>query len=225
MTNKEIWEKLHKEPRFRPKYPSESVVQYAFRNFKRDGNTKVLDLGCGAGRHIFFMAKENIIPYGIDISEEGVRYTRELLKRYKFDNFAKNIIVGDFTNLKFENNYFDGIICYGVLYYSKKEQIEKSVEEIYRVLKEDGKALIVVRNTKDYRFGLGKEIEKNTFIIDENDSNKCAYNESAMIMHFFTEEEIRSLFYEFSKVEIDILSETHENNSYKDSNYIIRLSK
>lgn len=51
--NKEQWIALHQNKRYRPKYPSETVVQFVFRNFIRDGKTKVLDLGCGAGRHVF----------------------------------------------------------------------------------------------------------------------------------------------------------------------------
>lgn len=64
--SREQWISLHQNNRYRPKYPSETVVQFVFRNFVRDGKTKVLDLGCGAGRHVFFMGKENIVPYGLD---------------------------------------------------------------------------------------------------------------------------------------------------------------
>lgn len=78
-SSKELWTNLHKESRYRPKYPSETVVQYVFRNFERCGSEKVLDLGCGAGRHIFFMAAEGIIPYGLDYSSEGVTYTQNML--------------------------------------------------------------------------------------------------------------------------------------------------
>lgn len=65
-TSEKLWTNLHKEARYRPKYPSETVVQFVFRNFVRDGKTKVLGLGCGAGRHVFFMGRENIVPYGVD---------------------------------------------------------------------------------------------------------------------------------------------------------------
>jgi methylase of polypeptide subunit release factors len=72
-----LWENLHKESRFRPKYPYELVVQYVFRNFKRDNKTKILDLGFSAGRHVYFMSKKNSDIYGIDISLDGVKYTKK----------------------------------------------------------------------------------------------------------------------------------------------------
>ena len=115
--NRKEWIALHQNKRYRPKYPSETVVQFVFRNFERNGITKVLDLGCGAGRHVFFLGNENIVPYGIDFSDEGIDYTKELLKHHGMEKYADNMEVGSLTKLPYVDNYFDGIICYGVLYY------------------------------------------------------------------------------------------------------------
>lgn len=216
------WETLHTQGRFRPKYPAEIIVQFIFRNFKKDRNTKVLDIGCGAGRHVHFMAKENIHAYGVDISKEGVDFTNKILKQ---ENLNGNVKVAGVEQLPFEDDYFDGIICYGVLYYSKKDGILKAVKEMHRVLKDDGIGLLVVRNTKDYRFGLGQEIEKNTFIIEENDDGKCAFNENGMTMHFFEIEELKKLFGKFRNVEIDEIIETHKNGEYCDANFVIKFQK
>lgn len=219
---KDLWQELHKQNKFRPKYPSEIVVQFVFRNFKRDGKTKVLDLGCGAGRHVHFMANENIDTYGIDISKDGIEYTQKILKHYKL---KANLKVATVDNIPYEDDYFDGIICDGVLYYCNINEIHDAAKEIFRVLKPSGKAFIVVRNTEDYRYGRGKEIERNTFLIQEENKNKCAFNENGMKMHFFEVSEVKELFKNFSKIEIDKDIKTHENGSYKDSNFIINLIK
>lgn len=219
---KELWESLHKQSRFRPKYPSETVVQYVFRNFKRDGQTKVLDLGCGAGRHLYFMANENLAAYGVDISRDGVEYTNELLKA---NNLKGEAVVGAVYDIPYENEMFDGLVSYGVLYYCDKKEIEQACDEIYRVLKNGGKALIVVRTTNDSRYGQGNEIEKNTFIINEEDDTKSAFYESGMKMHFFTEEEVRELFKNFATMTIDKIEETSEEGKYMESNFVIQLTK
>jgi len=216
------WEQLHTQSRFRPKYPSELIVQFIFRNFIIDNNTKILDLGCGAGRHTYFMANEGIDVYGVDISKKGVEYTKKLLEN---NNLKGTIEIATIDKLPYKDNYFDGIISYGVLYYCTSNMIAKSVDEIYRVLKKDGKAIIVVRSINDYRFGQGKEIEKNTFIINELDSNKNSYNENDMLMHFFEEEELKNLFKKFSNIKIDRIIETHEGQKFKDNNYIVRIKK
>ncbi|MBF8982972.1 class I SAM-dependent methyltransferase [Lutibacter sp. B2] len=219
---KKKWETLHSQSRFRPKYPAEIVVQFIFRNFKRDGKIKVLDLGCGTGRHVYFMANENIDAYGVDISESGINYTKKLLQE---NGLQDNLKVSSVDQLPFDNNYFDGLISYGVLYYCKNEEIKKAVDEIYRVLKPTGKGLLFVRNEKDYRYGDGEEIEKNTFMIKEDDESKCAFNENGMIMHFFEKEELVKLFSKFSSVQIDEIIETHENGQYCDANFVVDFTK
>ena len=219
---KELWEKLHAQSRFRPKYPSEVIVQYVFRNFDRNGKTKVLDLGCGAGRHSYFMAKENLVVYGVDISAEGILYADKMLKQ---DNLKGEFKVGATDNIPYDNEFFDGIISYGVLYYCTFDEIKKSAQEIYRVLKKNGKALLVIRTINDYRYGEGREIEKNTFLIEEKDQEKCAFNENGMKMHFFTKDEVLKLFEEFSNITIDTIEETSENGKYKDSNFVVQLIK
>ncbi|MCB2310031.1 class I SAM-dependent methyltransferase [Clostridium tagluense] len=218
----EKWEVLHSQSRFRPKYPSEQVVQFVFRNFKRDGNTKILDLGCGAGRHVYFMAMENIDTYGVDISREGITNTEKTLKHA---GLKARLTVGSVDVISFEDNYFDGILCYGVLYYCKKNEIEKAIDEIYRVLKIGGKGLLLVRNKNDYRFGDGKEIEKNTFIIQEENSNNSAFNENGMTMHLFERDELIKLFRKFKNVSIDEIIETYENGKLCDSNFKVIFEK
>ncbi|MBN1051160.1 class I SAM-dependent methyltransferase [Clostridium botulinum] len=217
-----LWQNLHKQNRFRPKYPAELIVQYVFKNFTKDKSTKVLDIGCGAGRHVYFMANENIDAYGVDISQSGIEYTTKLLKE---NGVSANLEISSMDKLPFEDNYFEGIICYGVLYYCKNKEIKNAVQEMKRVLVENGKGLVVVRNKKDYRYGKGKEIEKNTFLIKERDKSKCAFNENGMTMHFFDRKEVEELFKEFKEVEIDEVIETHENGKYCDSNFVIKFEK
>lgn len=218
----EKWEKLHSQSRFRPKYPSEQVVQFFFKNLIRNENTKVLDLGCGAGRHVYFLASENVDTYGIDISREGIANTKKCIEH---SGFKATLKIAPVDVIPFENNYFDGIICYGVLYYCKNSEIVKAIVEIYRILKIGGKGLLTVRNVKDYRFGDGIEVEKNTFLINEEDSNTSAFNENGMTMHFFERAELTKLFSKFSKVTIDEIIETYENGKLCDSNFKVVFEK
>ena len=47
-----LWENLYSQQGLGPKYPQDSVVRFVFNNLK--AGQKVLDLGCGAGRHAIF---------------------------------------------------------------------------------------------------------------------------------------------------------------------------
>ena len=81
--------------------------------------------------------------------------------------YAENMRVASLIDLPFNDEYFDGIICYGVLYYLDKNDIEKATEQMYRVLKKGGKVLLVVRSVNDYRYKKERltEKEKNLIII------------------------------------------------------------
>ena len=221
------WISLHQNNRYRPKYPSETVVQFVFRNFVRDGKTKVLDLGCGAGRHVFFMGKENIVPYGLDFSDEGIRYTKEMLVAQGMEQYASNMQVGTLTALPYEDDFFDGIVCYGSLYYLDWKSIQKAANEMYRVLKKGGKLFLVVRSTEDYRFKAECALpeELHTIVVLEEDNNKCAHSENGMLMHFFDEQELQKLFGGYEHIEIDYIKETHNNQEFCDCNYVLTAEK
>ena len=84
--NKKQWVELHKNKRYRPKYPSEMVVQFVFRNFDRNGQTKILDLGCGAGRDTIELLKNNWNVLSID-KEDTESIIREQLSQKESENF------------------------------------------------------------------------------------------------------------------------------------------
>ena len=224
-TIKSKWEALHAQRRFRPKYPNEEVVQFIFGNFKRDGSEKVLDLGCGGGRHTLLFANEGIIPYGIDISGEGVKYTQELLLENGYGRFADNIVCGSFEKLSFEDNFFDGILAYGTLYYGESAIHKAAIREMYRTLQGGGVCLALVRGHEDYRYGQGKEIEPNTFVIDITDERASASAEVGMVMHFFSPDELKELFKDFSSVEIDTKSSSRIGGEFLNFDYLVIARK
>lgn len=216
------WSYLHSMTRFRPAYPSEEVVQFIFRNFRRDGTERALDLGCGAGRHLFFMAKSQMLAYGMDISDEGISYIRRVAET---EGLMIPTIRGEIQDLPFENDFFDAILCYGVLYYCKMQEIEQSFREMWRVMKKGAQALVVVRTTSDYRYGKGLPVGKNTFIVYEENQEKSSFYENGMQMHFFEKEEIEKLAETFSGCVIELKEHTHGNMQFKDSNFLVYLTK
>jgi len=135
VNNQELWKELHLKKRFRPKYPEGEVVRWLFKNIPQDEDKKVLDDGCGAGRHVMLLAENGYIPYGIDFSESGVDYTRQLLTNRGYTQYVENVICGSCDSLPYENNFYDGLISFGVLYYLDVAAIRQAVKEIYRVLK------------------------------------------------------------------------------------------
>jgi ubiquinone/menaquinone biosynthesis C-methylase UbiE len=218
---KKGWEDLHSKERFQPKYPSDHVVRFVFANFSRNLNErkriKILDLGCGAGCHTVFLVKEGFSVYATDISEPGLKVTKKRLKENSLKAVLKN---ASMEKQPFEDNFFDGIISFGVFYYNNGAGYQKAVSELYRILKKGGRAFIFTRTTDDYRFKKGKETEKNTFVLDIEDTN-----EKGMAQHFLDKEDIKKVFGKFEKITIEKAETTFSNLEKKNSDWIIMVQK
>lgn len=98
---------------------------------------KVLDYCCGNGEVSIFLAKNNAEVTGIDISPVSIENCKKNAIREGVDKNT-NFLVMDAENLEFEDNYFDFIICSGVLHHL---DIKKSYPELARVLKPDGEII------------------------------------------------------------------------------------
>jgi len=118
--------------------------------FKKHGVKKVLDLGCGTGRHIIYLAKNGFDVYGVDIAEQGIKITKDWLKKEKLQ---ADLRVGSiYKKLPYRDNFFDAVISTNTVHHEKIENIRKAILEIERVLKPRGLIFITVRKRKFKKF-------------------------------------------------------------------------
>ncbi|WCF07925.1 class I SAM-dependent methyltransferase [Paenibacillus thiaminolyticus] len=213
------WDNLHRRSQFQLKFPNEMIIRFIKGNFKKGhpGQTKILDLGCGTGRHVIFLAQEGYDVTGIDFSRPGLDFTKHALAEL---GLQANLIEGSITQLPFPDNYFDGIVSFAVIYYFLSEDIDCIIQEIYRTLKPGGKAFIVVRSTADRRYGKGENAGEHTFKMNTNFTN-----EEGMTIHFFTVEEIRRRCAVFSELSIGLLESGMDSQDEYDSDFLITVTK
>jgi alkylated DNA repair protein alkB family protein 8 len=106
-------------------------------------NAVVADLGCGNGRHLLPCAEHCTYVIGIDIS-------RNLLKIAEKKTFEKNLLnvlflQGNLVNIPLKDNTLDTVLYIASLHNIKgKEERIRSLREVKRILKKDGRALISV---------------------------------------------------------------------------------
>ncbi len=66
--NKEIWNKFYKKSSKYIYWPSEEIFTFSEKYLGNLKGKKVLDIGCGAGRHLLMFDYEGCITFGIDSS-------------------------------------------------------------------------------------------------------------------------------------------------------------
>ena len=104
----------------------------------------VLDVGCGTGSLAIKAAKAGARLTGLDISESMLAVAREQIKKNRLENevVLNHAGVVEIDAL-FEENSFDLITSTLVISELYGEEREWALRELYRILKSDGKLLIV----------------------------------------------------------------------------------
>ncbi|MFX0105839.1 MAG: class I SAM-dependent methyltransferase [Candidatus Hodarchaeota archaeon] len=164
--------------------------------FKKRGFKRVLDLGCGTGRHLIYLSKKGFEVYGLDASPKALEIAKKWLSE---ENEKAQLQLHRMEQeFPYDNDFFDAIISIQVIHHNLMKDIIYTVNEIERILKPKGIIYITFP-----RLGGGskienwklKEIEKGTYIPE-------AGRERGLPHHFFNLEEINEVFSSFNLLEI-----------------------
>jgi len=122
-------------------YETSKIVRVASRQ-----TGKLLDVGCGAGDRLDIFRRLGFDTYGIEPSSSA-EYARRHL--------GLNVKQGDLFEANYPDSFFDIITLYNVLEHTHNPQ--KIIEELHRILKEDGIVAIQVPNTDSIQSKLFKK--------------------------------------------------------------------
>ncbi|MEA2038037.1 MAG: class I SAM-dependent methyltransferase [Nanoarchaeota archaeon] len=100
------------------------------------GNSVILDLGCGYGDFINNIKAGK--KYAVDISPSSKKHIK------------KDVVFSqaNSTNLKYKKNSFDTVFCSNLFEHLNRENLNKTISEIKRVLKPNASLLIIQPNYK-----------------------------------------------------------------------------
>ena len=107
----------------------------------------VLDIGCGLGLLACLLAKKNCRVYGIDIEGDNLRVARRLSKMLDVEKlcvFQK----AESNTLPFSTSIFDYVVLSWALHDIRLENREPLLSECIRVLKPNGKLLVLDPETQ-----------------------------------------------------------------------------
>lgn len=137
----------------------------------KDGE-RVLDVGCGEGRHSWEVCRRNdCLVCALDMGEESMVKAGHVLRLMDAHGESRSrwaLLRGDAMRLPFRDACFDRVICSEVLEHLPDD--EKGVRELARVLKDDGVLAISVptyltesiywRLSRDYHSNPGGHVRK-----------------------------------------------------------------
>lgn len=171
----------------------DELVQESSLLINPNDSPRVLDLGCGTGRHTLYLARQGFDVHGVDVSQTGLEITKELLKD---KGYTVKLSLMDMSLLSYPDSCFDAIMCIHVLQHAMMDKIKQTLKEVYRTLSTGGYFILSVPSRKTPSYGRGTEIEPDTFKSSEIDEEDVPH-------HYFSKDEIIKLLagYDIIKLE------------------------
>ena len=210
-----VWDKVFQEQEW-GKYPGESLIRFVARNFynKDRKNIRLLEVGCGPGANVWYMAREGFRAYGMDGSATAIQKAK---RRLKAEGLKARLVTGDINHLPYPKHYFDAVIDNECLAHNPRKNTEKILKEIQRVLKPNG--LLYSRTfTSQVYIGLTqKKIGplEYTHVSDGPFANRG-------FVRLMDKKGIKELYGQFFKIfSMDRLEYTQNNQEMKISEWII----
>lgn len=135
-------------------------------NFKK---LKGIEMGCGKGRNVTFLAKHEIEMTGLDFSPFAITEAIKRAKKDKIDSKTHFLIHDVIKTWPFESSNFDfAIDCFATTDIESPRDRKFAVAEMIRMLKPKGYILVYVMSTDDeFHQQMLKESpakEKNAFL-------------------------------------------------------------
>jgi 2-polyprenyl-3-methyl-5-hydroxy-6-metoxy-1,4-benzoquinol methylase len=127
--------------------PSKSVVELVKRNklISKASFGRVLDVGCGDGRHIEYFRKLGFSVWGVDFSKEAIDLCR---KRFRGDSNV-HLKIADLTrkNVLKSLGKFDVVIDWSVLDHIRMKYRKVYLNNLIKAIREGGYAILTEFDT------------------------------------------------------------------------------
>ena len=197
---------------------------------------KVLEIGCGMGTDHLAMARKGGIMHAVDLTPRNLEIAQ---KRFKIYDHKTRVTIGDAELLPYDDDSMDFIYSFGVLHHSP--DTEKTISEVHRVLKPEGRCYITVYHKSSIFFwwtiyfwnyllkgGWGKRtLQQQLSLIEYPNTNP------SIVTRLYRKKEVKKLFSQFKNATYSIkhlipadivyFSQFYED-SFKPTRFLNRLS-
>lgn len=214
--SKRIWENIFRTKNW-GRYPAEELVRFVARNYqniKTRPKIKILEIGCGVGGNLVFLAKENFTIFGIDFSKTAILKSRKNLNK-EAPKWKGKLINSNVMNHQFDKEQFDLIIDNEMSCCLSFPEVLKLYKMLNSSLKNGGKIFLRTFSKNSYGDRTGKEIGYNFFIPSKGIANMGP-------QRFSTSRDINKIFKENYKITYkEIVSRSLHNRKNKFSEWVV----
>lgn len=192
------WEKLWRSPEVRKRWeqmPPLPEVREMADLLAASGRRRVLDIGCGLGRHAVYLAARGFEVTAVDNAPAAISACQQNLSEAGLSAAVVHMEMTDLHSLEGE---FDGAAAVMVIHHARRATLARIIDHITQKLAPAGLFVWETATPKHFHCGRGKEIEPGTWVNPDHPEGPIPH-------HYATEEEVRELLGEY-----DILS-LHEH--------------
>lgn len=193
------------------KYPGEELIRFVARSFYSVPARKairLLEVGCGTGANVWFMAREGFTVDGVDGSEVALKSADNRLRN---EGLRATLVPGDAMNLPYGEGIFDAVIDVECIYANTLVDSHKIIAECHRVLKPGGWLY-----SKTFATGMSGEKaaeklpgEPHTYVRMPDSPLHSDYG----IIRLTSREEIPSLYGLFEDLKVDYIERSQDNQN------------
>lgn len=193
-----VWDTIFEQEGLVFPDPHEDMPHLAQMLEERQART-VLDVGCGTGRHVLYLAQRGFRVSGVDNAPTALTVTQ---RRLQEAGLTADLRLHDiFDTLPFPNAAFDALVSTQVIHHARIAQIRGLVAEMVRILKPNGLVFVTVPQVQNQATQF-QPIEPGTFLPLDG-------REAGLPHHYFTPEELRDVFQQFEVIDFHVDRDQH----------------
>ena len=188
-----VWGEIFADPAMQGLKPNPELMAL-IPGWQAGGLRRVLDAGCGVGRHLLPMLKAGFRVWGADCDAQVLRLLQASLANAAAPAIAANLVQADLNRLPFASGGFDLVVSVNVINHGDAATFRDYCRELDRVLKPGGHLFIYTSPREAgerVRLPQTRELEPGTLV-------DIATPDGSMVHHFPTPAELREQFPRFA---------------------------
>lgn len=203
------------------RYPSEELVRFVARRYYRVADrsaVRFLEVGCGTGPNMWFLAREGFSVTGLDGSAVALEQAAAALAA---EGYQARFDLGDCTRLPYADASFDSVIDIECLSAVSLGAARAAVAEMHRVLRPGGTVFSLTLAEGSTVAGTPVEGEPNTYRQAETPGARRSFG----VHRFTTEADIVALYRDFETVGWEALSLSQGARTRLDKRWVVAAAK